>query len=51
MGGNGAMEMGPVNYVALAVLILMGLYVLSLIYNNFRAAGLSSGASAKKSDC
>jgi ferredoxin-NADP reductase len=34
------MEMGPVNYVALAVLILMGLYVLSLIYNNFRAAGV-----------
>lgn len=34
------MEMGPVNYVALAVLVLMGLYVLSLIWNNFRAAGV-----------
>lgn len=32
------MELGPVNYAAFAVLLLMGLYVLSLIWNNFRTA-------------
>ena len=34
------MEFGPVNTVALAVLALLGLYVLTLIYNSFRTAGL-----------
>ncbi|ANK80297.1 MAG: hypothetical protein TEF_05430 [Rhizobiales bacterium NRL2] len=35
------MELGAVNYVAIAVLALLGLYVMSLIYNNFRAAGVT----------